>query len=112
MSVLCSSRTLKSSVDSNTIHVIELGHGKSTPDHDGLLWLPDISESEKSDLVNLIKTGEDSILKRAWLGLAEPYKYPNYGKQYENAEVLNRPSLILPDPLLCTKERLKKVLGC
>ena len=85
------------------LSMIELGHGKSTPDHNGLLWLSSISESEKSDVVNLIKTGEDSVLKRAWLGLANPYNYPKYGKEYQDAEVLNRPSLILPYPLLCTK---------
>ena len=68
--------------------MIELGHGKSTPDRDGMLWLSSISESEKSELVNLIKTGQDSVLQRAFLGLSAPFENPKYWGEYENAQVL------------------------
>ena len=73
--------------------MIELGHGKSTPDHNGLLWLSSVSESQKSEIVNLIKTGQDSVLKRAWLGLSEPHRYAKYWVQYQDAEVLIAPCL-------------------
>ena len=75
------------------LFVIGLGQGKSTADHNGLLWLSSISESEKSDLDNLIKTGPDSVLKRAWLGLYDPSKHPRYWMNYQDAQVLIGPHL-------------------
>ena len=64
------------------LSIIELGHGKSTLDRDGMLWLSSISESEKSELVNLIKTGQDSVLQRAFLRLSSPFKYVKYWGEY------------------------------
>ena len=71
-----------------------IGHAKSTPDHNGLLWLSSISESEKSEIVNLIKKGQDSVLKRTWGGFySGSDHYSKYWSQYQHAEVLIAPYL-------------------